>query len=170
MNKYKNLWEINDLENIQTSNIVEFLESQCDHFNKKYSNSISAKMVEMQYYQSVMSNLAQAFASNIMLTSGRYEYGDNEIKEKENINNLLKDLYYSFVIYNKKYKFNIFYISIYPYYPMKIELDSDISKELNLESKIIEVVDFKNLEEWLIKIFNSNKVKCVINKLKETNE
>ena len=170
MKEYKNLWETNNLENIKTSNIVELLQSQCEHFNKQHNNLIEAKMVEMQYYQSVMSNLAQAFASNIMLTSGRYEYSDEEIKEKENINNLLKDLYYSFVIYNKKYRFNILYISIYPYYPMKIELDSDIAKELNLDSKVVEVVDFKNLEDWLVKIFNSNKVKCVINKLKETAE
>ncbi len=168
METYKNLWKENDLENIKSSDIIDFLQSQCNFFNEKNGVLMTAKLVEMQYYQSTISALTQSFSTNMSLLSGRYEYSEEKIQEKENINNVLKNLYYSFVIYNSKYRFNVFYISIYQYYPIKVEVDFDISKELNLQSNMIEIVDFESLEEWITKIFNSNKLKCVINKLRET--
>ena len=104
--------------------------------------------------------------SSTALTQGRYESQDVETEEKTDINDLLKDKYYALTLYNDKYKFNVFYISVFAYYPIKIELDFDIAKEINAGNKEMTIVDFDELKRILADILKTNKVRCVVQKLR----
>ena len=163
--KYENLWGDNSIAGEETSQILEFLEAQCQYFNE--SDSVAkAKLVEMQYYQSAMAILVRGVLSSTALTQGRYESQDVETEEKTDINDLLKDKYYALTLYNDKYKFNVFYISVFAYYPIKIELDFDIAKEINGGNKEMTIVDFDELKRLLADILKTNKVRCVVQKLR----
>ena len=163
--KYENLWNNDNVAGEETSSIIELLKEQCLYFNEK-NTTAKAKVIEMQYYQSAMAILVRGVVSSTALTQGRYESQDVETEEKTDINDLLKDKYYALTLYNDKYKFNIFYISVFAYYPIKIELDYDIAKEINGGNKEMTIADFEELKSVLANILKTNKVRCVVQKLR----
>ena len=168
MSQYENLWPTNSFNEAETSNIKDFLKFQCSQFNNTYAGHIVAELVKVKYHQSTATTIASNLLFNNPLVKSSYETCDDNIKDKENINSLFKNSYYAFTLYNEKYKFTLFYISIQLYYPVRIELDDDIAKEINCAKKELSIDSFEELVSIIRNIFNSTKVRHVLQKLKNT--
>ncbi len=167
-NEEKNLWpDLND-RIVKIDEIKNFLNKQCDFLNRQYANSINAKFEEMIFYQSSFSSLAQTMSKFAQIASSSFEVKNDSDSEKQDINEIVSKNKFVFTITNKKYKFNMFYLSTDQYFPITLEMDYDIATNLGCE-KEIKLFDLENFKNEFQKIINTNKVKTVLYKMLNEN-
>ena len=161
--KYDNLWPDLKIESFETEEIKEILNAQCDYIKENSGELICAKLVEMRYFQSPIKSALLGLAKTQLIFQDELKSNDFETLNKEDINDVIKETVYAFTIFNEKYKFTAFYVTLNQYFPVKVEPDFDIAEELGFKDK-----DVNNVEEFIAtitSILNSNKMKFILKRL-----
>lgn len=168
MDKIQNLWPDTSIQNdLQTDNVTKILNAQCNYFNESNKDNLSAQLCPVKKYQSTMQMVLIAM-SHAMVPEESYIANDPTIKELNDINPIIRENIYSFVIKSNKYRFDVFYIRIGVNYPVTIEVDLDIAEELK-EREII-VNNESELIEKLQAILKSNKLSYTIRRMAELSQ
>ena len=163
------LWG-NILDNANNAEpILSFIKEQAKLLSEKTQGIVLAKFEKIKYTYKANQTVAMATMLSSLTTklAAVHDYSGKkvEIEDDENLEDASKFFQsadYKFESYSKKYKFRLFTLKYKSIFPVEIEveygiLDEKITK-LSINSK-------DELENKLIEIFSSAKVKFIINKM-----
>ena len=149
--------------------ILSFIKEQAKLLGEKTQGKILAKFEKIKYtyranqnaaMTTMLTSLASTLSAIHVSTNEKIEVEENE--NLEDASKLFQSADYKFEIYSNQYKFRLFTLKYKSIFPIKIEVEYGIldEKTTNL------IIDSKDeLEEKLFEIFNSSKVKFIINKM-----
>ena len=163
------LWE-NNFEKSDIKSPREIIQEQCEELANITKGKITARITEYD------GTIYESDDKNILKSSLLEKYSGFELDLKNKLGEISDTLTYEFFLTSKntpKYKYRVFFLrhKIIPY-PVKILLENSIAEELDFPNNSETVIICDNENELLIilkKIFNSNKVRTVINTLLSLN-
>lgn len=163
------LWG-NILDNANSAEpILSFIKEQAKLLGEKTQGIVLAKFEKIKYtyrankdisMATMLSSLATSFSTIHDYSEKKVEIEDNE--NLEDASKFFQSADYKFEIYSKKYKFRLFTLKYKSIFPVQMEVEYGI-----LDEKITKLsIDSKDeLENKLVEIFSSSKVKFIINKM-----
>lgn len=167
------LWgNIND-DTENSAEILTLLEQQASILTNKTNGKVTA-IFEKIKYRYVSSDEGGLLGMYKLIGSMSSAFGGEkkeEILENANLENaasLYNEFKYKFEISSSKYRYRIFTLRYAPVFPVSFEVEYGI-----LEDKVknIEINSLEDAQDELFKIFNSRKVKYIIQEmLKSSNE
>jgi hypothetical protein len=167
------LWPNFSQNEIEDNKAIDILREQARTLEKKTNGKVKATFSKIEYkgnLASITENAGKIFAP--LCLYAQEEILDEELRQKKDFNELYKLSKYKFEIFNDSYRFRLFTLNYREVYPVDLILDEGIRSELTLSSSCsLNVIEGNSeLENLLMLIFSSNKVKTVIGRMmKETN-
>lgn len=146
---------------------IHILRDQARALEKKTNKKVKATFSKIEYRDSLAGATAMLGATLLSLSSLKEEIIDDELKNKNDINDLYKISQYKFEIFNSKYRFRLFVLNFREVFPIEIILDEGIHSEIYLEDETNRhLVNSNNeLEKILSLIFTCKKVRTVISQM-----
>lgn len=151
--------------------ILPFIKEQANLLGEKTKRKVLAKFEKIKYkykgnssgVTTMLATISASISAIHGLTDEKVEIDDNE--NLENASKLFQTADYKFEIYNEHYKFRLFTLKFRSTYPIEIDVEYGILEE---KSTKLTIKTKEELEDKLTEIFNSAKVKFIINKMMET--
>lgn len=166
--KSKNLWQFNKEENLRiTEQIFELMSDQCEYLKDGTKGRVSGKF-EIEE-PSVISRMV-AFQKDMSFNNFNARNSD-----KEDANDLYKNQWYSFIIFNEVYSFRVFSVEIGPVFPVTVKLDEDIYNEIGKLQNVaksqkensITINSYSGFEQIVKNVFSTTKVLYLIKELRK---
>lgn len=164
MTKMVDLWPDFLTNEIETNNAVDILREQARLLEKKTNKKVKATISKVLYSTSYegLAILGKAVAS--MTAQAGSEIFEDELAEKQDMNDLYRVTNYKFEIFNSSYRFRVFTLHNRTFFPIHITLDEGIKNELGFAGDIS--IDSDNsLKEVVSSIFSTLKMRTIISKM-----
>ena len=163
------LWKDLNLfaEEVVESQAIKILREQARLLNKKTNGMVKATFSKINYKTSFVETFVEAVGTAMpdYLKSEKAEILEDDLKDKEDLNEMYTSVRYKFEIFNDTYRFRIFTLNYKKIFPIQIEIDGGIRKELNIQSASEDVNSDEELTELVSKVFSSRKLSTIISKM-----
>ena len=179
--EYKNFWgtSMSSLDDLKyTEDIYAIMKEQCEYLYKDTQGKVFAVFGEIKLDGSLLTmarTIANVFRSVSGLTGMQETVSEVSTKELIDANGMYSDKNYAFEICTEKYRFRLFELRMTPIYPIEMNVDEDICKnigyELNRiaipmeENNCFKIVDEEVFCDVLQKILQDRKVRYIISEL-----
>ena len=152
----------------EESRAVEILRDQAKMLGQKTSGKVKATFSKVTYKSAPVSVL-QRLSLAIPNVNPLEEEFEEDLQDKKDFNDLYKRTKYKFEIYNDSYRFRVFTLDNCIFFPISLEIDEGIIEDMALSQKENPfTVDSNNeLEDLIMSVFSSNKVKTIVNRMME---
>lgn len=163
------LWgNIND-DTQNSAEILTLLEQQASLLTNKTNGKVTAtfERIKYRYVSSDESRLLGMYKligsmSSAFVGEKREKEEILENEDLENAASLYNEYKYKFEISSSKYRYRIFTLCYTPVFPVSFEVEYGILED---KVKIIEINSLEDAQDELFKIFNSRKVKYIIQEM-----
>ena len=161
------LWgNIND-DTENSAKILNLLEQQASVLTNKTKGKVTAifERIKYRYVSSDKGGLLGVYQLIGSMSSAFEGKKKEEILENANLKNaasLYNEYKYKFEISSSKYRYRIFTLHYAPVFPVSFEVEYGV---LDDKVKNIEINSLEEAQEELFKIFNSRKVKYIIQEM-----
>lgn len=156
------------------SAVLSIIKNQAALLEEKTNGKVKADFTKVRYEfrskQSYMATIRDLLTTMSVLvgpaTASSEELIEvDERKDLEDANSLYEQGKYKFEIYSSKYRFRVFFVEYSSVFPIKIEVEYGILEDKIVKSTIKSVDELISL---LRSIFNSNKLKFIIQEMMKT--
>lgn len=156
-----NLWpDFNKDIEVEDNNALHILHAQARGLAEKTGGKVKASFSKINYSK-VRSNAIEAIGKLALNPVLREEVLEDDLKEKINVSDELKEQKYKFEIYTDSYRFRLFSYIYSPLYSNEMILDENIAEEIGEEQEI-SINSDKELIELLKAIFGSARVRKIV--------
>jgi len=145
------------------NNSLIIIKDHADALPQRTNYKVKALFSKTQYKKvstgtkaNLLSGLSDAFVEYRVV-----EVQNSELENKRDANTLFSDEEYKFVVYNDFYRFTVFKLRYNIVYPVTIDLDDDIAKELSWDSSV-QINNDAELKALMKTVVNSRKLKAII--------
>lgn len=156
------LWpSFNGEETYEENKALSIITAQVEALDKLTNGRIKAAFSKMEFSNPAMIAINRISRAS-RVDSLRYnEVIEQELEDKEDANELFESQHYRFEIYNEEYRFRVFSLDYRIIYPIGLDIDEDIAKELSIgySQTVKSNSELKNL---LKQVFTSKKIFTII--------
>lgn len=159
------LWpDFGNIEHSDENSAIKIIREQARALGQKLGNRVKATFSKVSYSKA-MTGLTSALSMVATISAATQpkleEVLEEELQDKTDMSELLREQKYKFEIFNDSYRFRLFLYTYTPLYPNKIVIDENIAKEINKNMELTINSD-QELEELLQTIFSSIRVRRII--------
>lgn len=164
------LWPDISTDTIEDNCVLDILREQARIIKEKTGGVIQStvSIIEYSTYNKYVFQSLTPFVSALsqfsQLTGTQTEELEDELKSKQDINEILKDTIYKFEVFNDYYRFRILKLINSIDFPVEIVIDEGISDECGFD-RTLEIKSNSEFSRVLQTILCSAKMRRVINRM-----
>lgn len=149
----ENLWVINEVDDSKkTQDLFKLLEEN----GKNLTNLSKGKLVCDVKEKTSIFDVIQKYKFDPYTPNSGIDISKNDG---------VKNYFYNIATSNYDYYFTIFTFKIGETFPLEVEIDSDVAKDLSLFSKTIRFDTLKEFRDFLPRIIKTSRVSNMVNRL-----
>lgn len=161
MTDMTDLWPEFSFEKTENNKAIEILRAQARLLERKTFGRVKATFSKINYKPGNTESISGALISMALIGEPKVEVLDKELLGKTDANELYNFQRYKFEIYNETYRFRIFVLKNRIVFPIQLDIDEGIRKEINLGENT-EIHSNTQLMEVVSSVFASRKLGTII--------